>query len=214
MKTIQDIFKTYSLSYLKLYGDKIPNQHRKVMQAILRCKTPDSGALVYRCLHCGKPHILYLGCSNRHCPGCQHRKTSAWLQRQSLRQLPGTHFMVTFTVPKELRKFIHNHTRLGYSELFSASSESLKKLAADKKFSGGEHSGFMGVLHTWGRQLQYHPHIHYLVPGGTLSPDKDKWLPTTNKFYLPVHAFSKIFRAKMRDAFQSAGVFDQIPAEV
>jgi hypothetical protein len=214
MKTIQDIFGAYSPSYLELYGDKIPSQHLKVIKAILKCKTPGSGTLVYRCQHCNTIHTLHLGCGNRHCPGCQYGKTSAWLQRQSLRQLPGPHFMVTFTIPEELRKFIRTHARLGYSELFSASSASLKKLATDMKFCGGEYSGFMGVLHTWGRQLQYHPHIHYLVPGGTLSQDKDKWLPTTNKFYLPVHALSMIFRAKMRDAFDAAGVLNQIPAEV
>ena len=214
MKTIQDIFQAYAPKYLETFGDKIPGQHEKVIKAILKCKTPGCGAVVFLCKHCKTTHSVPLGCGNRHCPGCQHSKSSEWLERQTLNQLPGAHFMVTFTVPKELRGFIRSNPKLGYKELFSASSNALKTLAADSKFSGGAVSGFMGVLHTWGRLLQYHPHIHYLIPGGTLSKDKTKWLPTGNKFYLPVHALSKIFRGKMKDAFRAAGVLDQIPGEV
>jgi hypothetical protein len=214
MKTIQDIFRVHAPMYLEKFGDKIPSQHKKVIQAILKCKTHGCGAIVYSCKNCKTTHSVPLGCGNRHCPGCQHSKTSEWLERQTLKQLPGSHFMVTFTVPKELRDFIRSNQKLGYTELFSASSKALKKLAADSKFSGGAISGFMGVLHTWGRQLPYHPHMHYLVPGGTLSKDKTTWLPTGNKFYLPVHALSKIFRGKMKDAFRTAGVLDQIPREV
>lgn len=214
MKTIQDIFRAYAPAYLEKFEDKMPGQHQKVIQAILKCKSPGCGAIVYRCNHCKKNHSVPLGCGNRHCPGCQHNKSSQWLERQTLKQLPGVHFMVTFTAPKELRDFIRANPKLGYKELFAASSSSLKNLATDTKFSGGAISGFMGVLHTWGRQLQYHPHIHYLVPGGTLLKDKTRWLPTGNKFYLPVHALSKIFRGKMKDAFGAAGVLNEIPGEV
>lgn len=214
METIQDIFHAHGPEYLEKFGDNIPNQHQKVIRAIFRCKTGESGTLIYSCDNCKKKHIIQLGCGNRHCPGCQHVKTSEWLDRQTSRQLPGPHFMVTFTVPEELRMFIRSNPKLSYSEMFSASADSLKELGTDKKFCGGPLSGFMGVLHTWGRTLQYHPHIHYLVPGGSLSQDRDKWFPSRNKFYLPVHALSKIFRGKMKDAFLKAGVLGQIPALV
>ena len=102
-------------------------------------------------------------------PGCQQHKTRQWLDWQLQRQLPGHHFMLTFTVPEPLRAFLRSHQRLGYGALFEASSGAIKTLVPDPKYLGADTPGFFGVLHTWGGQLQYHPHIHYLVPGGALS---------------------------------------------
>lgn len=122
--------------------------------------------------------------------------------------------MVTFTVPEEIRDFIRSHQRVCYAALFAASAEAMKKLAEDPKYIGGDMAGFFGVLHTWGRQLQYHPHIHYVVPGGALSSKDSRWHPSSPTFYVPVLALSPIFRAKFRDRMKKAGLFDQIPAEV
>jgi len=106
-----------------------------------------------------KNHMVYRCCGNRHCPNCQHHKTRKWLQTQLDRQLPGHHFMITFTVPQNLRRFIRSHQKVCYSAMFAASSQTIKKLAADQKHIGGDMPGFFGVLHTWGRQMPYHPHI-------------------------------------------------------
>jgi hypothetical protein len=122
--------------------------------------------------------------------------------------------MITFTVPEALRPFIRSHQRLCYSGLFKASSDSMKKLAVDEKFIGGDLPGFFGVLHTWGRQLQYHPHIHYIVSGGAVSKRDGLWHPSRIDFYLPVKALSKIFKAKFRDEMQKAGFLNAIPPEV
>jgi len=103
---------------------------------------------------------------------------------------------------------------VAYSALFKASSEAIKKLALDENYIGGDLPGFFGVLHTWGRTLEYHPHIHYIVPGGALSSTDGLWHPSRIDFYLPVKALSKIFKAKFRDAMKDAGLFDQIPPEV
>jgi hypothetical protein len=130
------------------------------------------------------------------------------------RQLPGHHFLLTFTVPDNLRPSIRKNQRVAYSALFKASSEAMKKLAPDKKYIGGDLPGFFGVLHTWGRTLEYHPHIHYIVPGGALSSTDGFWHPSRTDFYLPVRALSIIFKAKFRDAMKEAGLFDQIPPEV
>jgi hypothetical protein len=86
-------------------------------------------------------------------------------------QLPGHHFMITFTVPEQLRRFIRSNQRAAYAAMFTASSQTLKKLTPDPKYIGGDLPGFFGVLHTWGHQLQYHPHIHYIVPGEAISKD-------------------------------------------
>jgi hypothetical protein len=122
--------------------------------------------------------------------------------------------MITFTVPQKLRRFIRKNQRTAYSALFKASSEAMKKLALDEKFIGADLPGFFGVLHTWGRTLEFHPHLHYIVPGGALSTSDGLWHPSRIDFYLPIKALSKIFKAKFRDAMKEAGLFDQIPPDV
>ena len=118
--------------------------------------------------------------------------------------------MVTFTVPEQLRRFMRSYQRIGYAALFAASSAALKKLSTDEKFVGGNSPGFFGVLHTWGRQLEYHPHIHYIIPGGAFDKESGIWHSSRIDFYVPVSALSEIFRAKFRDKMKNAGLFDQI----
>jgi hypothetical protein len=120
--------------------------------------------------------------------------------------------MMTFAVPEALRRPIRSHQRAGYSALFSASSDSIKRLVKDPKFMGGDLPGFYGVLHTRGRTQQYHPHIHYIVVGGALSTGDGKWRPSRIDFFLPVRALSGIFGAKFKDEMIRAGLFDSIPA--
>jgi hypothetical protein len=211
---INEIFKEYAHEYIDRFGDAMPLDHRKVINAIINCRTPSCGTMIYQCEQCGQNHIVYRSCGNRHCPNCQHHKTHQWLIRQMERQLPGHHFMITFTVPQKLRRFIRSHQRLCYSALFKASSETIKKLAADEKYIGGDLPGFLGVLHTWGRQLAYHPHIHYVVPGGALSKNDGSWHPSRIDFYLPVKAMSKIFKAKFRDEMRKSNLDSHIPQDV
>ncbi len=171
MTTIKDIFRDYGPEYVLRFGDRMPSDHRKVIDAIVNCRSGHYGASVYQCSKCDKKHTVYRCCGNRHCPNCQHHKTRQWLQSQLDRQLPGHHFMITFTVPQNLRDFIRSHQRLCYSGLFAASSKSIKKLAADPKYIGADMPGFLGVLHTWGRQIPYQPLCHYVVPCGAYSKE-------------------------------------------
>jgi hypothetical protein len=168
MGAIQEIFRQYAPAYLERFGQAMPAEHQKVIEAICQCHTEAYGSVGYQCEDCGQPHLVPAACGNRHCPQCQHRKSMQWLERQLERQLPGHHFLLTFTVPEPLRPFLSHHQRVGYGALFEASSQAIKKLVRDSRFVGGDEAGFFGVLHTWGRQLQYHPHIHYVVPGGAL----------------------------------------------
>jgi hypothetical protein len=214
MTTINEIFRTFGPEYLQRYQDSMPRQHKKVIAAITQCRTETNGSAIYRCEKCGQTHVVFCGCGNRHCPQCQHRKTRQWLERQIDRQLPTPHFLITFTVPQQLRPFIRSHQRFAYSALFAASSAAMKKLAPDPKFIGGDLPGFFGVLHTWGRQLQYHPHIHYVVPGGAISTQDQSWHSSSPTFYLPVRALSKIFRGKFRDRLEKADLLHHIPGEV
>jgi len=213
MTTIKEIFQAYGPEYIRRFGHAMPFEHRKVIDAIINCRTQYCGATIYKCEKCGQAHIVYRSCGNRHCPNCQHHKTRRWMDRQMKRQLPGHHFMITFTVPEQLRRFIRSNQQKCYSAMFAASSQTLKKLALDEKYIGGDLPGFFGVLHTWGRQLQYHPHIHYIVPGGALSKDDGKWRPSRIDYYLPIKAMAKIFKAKFRDEMTKSGLYPKIPSE-
>jgi hypothetical protein len=214
MTTINEIFRTFGPQYLERYGQTMPKIHRQVIGAIIGCRTEACGLVLYQCEKCGQSHLVYRSCGNRHCPTCQYHKIQQWLGKRMKQQLPGHHFMLTFTVPEPLRRFIRKNQRAAYSALFKTSSETIKKLTPDKKFIGGDLPGFLGVLHTWGRTLEYHPHIHYIVPGGALSTTDGLWHPSRIDFYLPVRALSKIFKAKFKEAMKDAGLFDQIPSEV
>jgi len=214
MTTINEIFSTFGPEYIERFGDDVPREHRKAVDAMIACRTQKAGVAYFECEQCGHLHAVYRSCGNRHCPTCQHFKTRQWLETQMNRQLPGHHFMMTFTVPESLRRFIRSHQRMAYSALFKSSSEAIKKLAGDEKYMGGDLPGFFGVLHTWGRTLEYHPHIHYIAVGGALLTKNSAWHPSRIDFYLPAKALSKIFRAKFRDEMKAAGLELEIPPEV
>jgi len=214
MTSIREIFSTFGPEYLQRYATTMPSTHRKVIDAIITCRTEACGIAFYQCDGCAEPQQFFVSCGNRHCPTCQYTKTQQWLQKQITRQLPGHHFLMTFTVPEQLRFFMRQNQRAGYSALFKASSDAIKKLALDPNHIGADLPGFFGVLHTWGRTLQYHPHIHYIVSGGALSSSDASWHPSRIDFFLPIKALSKIFRAKFRDLMKQANLFDQIPPQV
>jgi len=214
MTSINEIFRTFGPEYLERYASRMPKTHLKVINAMIACRTEACGLALYQCESCAESHQLYRSCGNRHCPTCQHHKTRQWLQKQINRQLPTHHFLITFTVPQQLRPFMRKNQRAAYSALFKTSSDAIKKLAPDHHYIGANLPGFFGVLHTWGRTLQYHPHIHYIVPGGALSSTDGRWHPSRTDFYLPVKALAKIFRAKFREQMKQTTLFDQIPSEV
>lgn len=214
MTSIREIFTTFGPEYLQRYATQMPKTHRKVIDAVIACRTEACGIAFYQCDRCAEPSQFFRSCGNRHCPTCQYSKSQQWLHTQIQRQLPGHHFLITFTVPEPLRSFMRQNQRVGYSALFKASSEAIKKLATDPKHIGADLPGFFGVLHTWGRTLQYHPHIHYIVSGGAVRSADGSWHPSRIDFFLPVKALSVIFRAKFRDLIEQAKLFDQIPNAV
>lgn len=213
MGAIQEIFRRHGPAYRAAFGETMLSSHQRVIEAIIDCRSAACGSVLYQCEDCGEPHVAARCCGNRHCPVCQQCKAEAWLGRQLERQLPTAYFMLTFTVPAPLREFLRSHPRQGYAALFAASSGAIKTLAADDKHLGADTPGFFGVLHTWGRQLQYHPHIHYVVPGGGFD-SHGRWHAADRGFFLPVRALSPIFRAKFRDAMAEAGLFAQIDPAV
>lgn len=209
MPSIAEIFRTFAQEYQQRFPH-LPEQHQKVIKAIVDCRSGNLGVTIYRCEGCGTAHPVDRSCGNRHCPQCQHQKSRDWLESQLRRRLPGQYFMLTFTMPEQMRSFCRSHQRLAYETLFSAAAEAIKKLARDTRYIGTDLPGFTGVLHTWGRQLQYHPHVHFIVPAGGLSKDRKQWLAASNHLYLPVRALAKIFKAKFKTAMEKKAMLPLI----
>ena len=213
MTTLRDIFTAFAPEYLERYPH-LPLAHRKVISAIQQCQSGHYGYSLYQCQHCGGQHRVQHSCGNRHCPQCQQPKTQPWLQPHLDKQLPGPHFLSTFPVPEALRPLIRSHQRCAYHAMFTASAEALKRLAQEQRFIGTPFPGFTGVLHTWGRQLQYHPPIHSIVPGGGLSADRTTGLPSRANFYGPVKALSPLSRALFKAEMRQAGLLEYIEPQV
>jgi len=212
---ISEIFQKYIPEYLQKYGNNIPHNHLKAINDILRCRTSDLGGSVFFCEKCDIYHYSYHSCKNRHCPKCGSQDSEKWLEKQKEKLLPVKYFMVTFTIPEELRSICRSNQKIFYSSFFRASASALKALLKDPQFAGGE-AGFTGILHTWTRQLHYHTHIHYIVPGGAFDFERNCWNKAGHKFLVPVKALSSSFRKKFRKLLEkeSLKLFRQIPQSI
>lgn len=214
MVELGEVFRRYGPAYRANYEEQMLPSHRRAMRDIERCRTPALGGHVYTCPDCGQTEYRYHSCRNRHCPQCQHDKAQRWLEAQQDLLLPVPYFLLTCTLPEGLRPVARRHQRLVYDLLFRVSAEAIQQMGQDECRVGGQ-MGMMGVLHTWGRNLAYHPHVHYLVPGGGVAKD-GRWRPSRANFLLPVKALSRVIRGKFRDALRQAdaAVFAQVPVEV
>jgi hypothetical protein len=214
MVELADIFRRYGPEYRAKFAAHMPTSHLKVMEAIEQCRTAALGGHVYQCTACGDLEYSYHSCKNRHCPKCQNDEATHWLAQQRTLLLPVPYFLVTFTLPEALRPVARAHQPLLYNLLFQTSSAALRALALDPKYVGGQ-IGMIGVLHTWTREMAYHPHVHYLVPGGALAPDGLTWLtPRYADWLVPVHALSKLFRGKFQEALRPTGLLAHVPLQV
>ena len=208
---IQDIFRQYGPAYLQKFGAKIPALHKKTLWAIINCRSKSLGGEVWFCGKCKEYHYSYHSCCNRHCVVCGNDDAGNWIENQHKNLLPFTYFLATFTMPEELRNLCRSNQKLFYNILFKASSEALKKLGKDEKYLGAE-IGFTGILHSWTRALLYHPHVHYLIPGGGISKDGNKVRFSHDDFLMHVKPLSLIFKAKFRDLLkqQDPDIFNKI----
>tara|TARA_X000001316_G_C921449_1_gene35859 strand:- start:261 stop:1457 length:1197 start_codon:yes stop_codon:yes gene_type:complete len=213
--TVVDALRPFTPKYIAKYRKRMPPHHRKVLGLIIRCKTGELGNAVYRCRTCLARHWVGRSCGNRHCPNCQKEKTQTWLAKQTAKLLPVQHFVVTFTVPKELRLLLRANPEVGYEAIFTAGSETIRSLLKNPKNLGSDKIGFFGVLHTWGRDPKdYHPHVHFVVPGGGISPDGSKWIQVNkDQLFHPLPA-KKLYKKLFVEALRKAGLYDQLPPGV
>ena len=199
--SVHEVLCRWAPAYLAQFGAAMPSRQREVLQALLTCRTPALGGALHYCPNCDHRHFSYHSCNDRHCPQCGGQDAQQWLDENAALLLPVPYFLVTFTVPEGLRRWIRSHPSLGYELLLAASSQALQDLAQNPKRLGAT-LGLLGVLHTWTRTLEYHPHVHYLVPGGGLSPDQRQWVASRPNFLLPVKALSDRCRTLFRQALQ------------
>jgi hypothetical protein len=203
---IQRIFQEFGDEFIRENQDRLTGQHLKIINAIRNCGTPAAGWLKFGCTECGKPHYIERSCGNRLCPTCQHGKTQSWLDQRLQQQLPTHYFLITFTVPEELNPFLLHTQDEGYNAMFKAAAGALKKLAGNPRFIGVDLPGFFGVLHTWGRTLNYHPHIHFVVPGGGIDKASGLWRCSRQDFYAPGQALAEVCKGIFGEEMKNAGL--------
>jgi len=212
MWEVAEIFRRHGAAYRAQY-QLLPSQLR-AMQDIEACRTAYFGGHLKQCDHCGGQVYAYHSCRNRHCPKCHGDQTERWLAQQQTRLLPCPYFLVTFTLPAELRPLAFGNQKKVYGLLLRSAAAALQKLALDPRYLGGR-LGILAVLHTWTRDMRYHPHVHMLVTGGGLSADGKEWLPLKHANYLvSAEALALIFRAKLCAALKKAGLLNQLPRQV
>jgi len=190
---IADIVRAHGQAFARAHA--LTAEKAAVLDAIKRCRTADLGGHVDVCDACGHSEISYNSCRNRHCPKCQSLAQARWLERRMQRILPTHAFHVVFTLPSQLRPLALANRTLLFDLLFACAAETLLALGRDPRWLGAE-LGITSVLHTWTRELLFHPHVHCIVTGGGLSPDGQRWIGTRKNFLFPVRVLGALFRGK------------------
>jgi len=197
-----DVFRRYGETYRNKHGASLSTAQRRVMTAIEVCRTAALGGHLERCDQCGQERNCYNSCGDRHCPKCQSLARAKWLEDRQSELLEVGYFHVVFTVPQEVADIAYQNKELVLGILFRATAETLRTIAADPKHLGAE-IGFFAVLHTWGQNLQFHPHLHCVIPGGGLSPDGERWVSCKPDFFLPIRVLSSLFQRLFLEALQA-----------
>jgi len=198
MPELQDVFRFYGEAYLNEHPQ--PPHVWKAVRAIQNCRTAALGGHADTCDECGFIQVSYNSCRNRHCPKCQALNKERWVMAREAELLPVTYFHVVFTLPEELNGIVLHNREFMFDILFKAASETLRKLAMDGKYLGAE-TGFTSILHTWGSNLMFHPHVHMIIPGGGLT-ESGQWRSSRKKFFIPVKVLAKMFRGKFMYALE------------
>jgi hypothetical protein len=198
------IINQYDDAFIDKYGDIALPGHYKALHAICRCRTPDSGELYIQCPACHHAQWHPLSCGHRSCPTCQNHEASQWIDRQKAILLPVLYFMATFTLPYELRSLTWHHQRKVYALLFICVAGVLKDFGLNPKHLGAQ-IGMTLVLHTHNRRLDFHPHVHVVVPGGGINKQKRQWKKKKGKYLFNEFALATVFRARFLKALKDAG---------
>ena len=200
---VADLIRVAGPKFIEASHRWITGRHLKVLAAIERCRTAALGGHRDQCSRCGYRAISFNSCRDRHCPKCQAHARDQWLQARQRELLPIPYVHVVFTLPRRLAPLALQNKKLIYTLLFRTCAETLLEVARDPRHLGAE-IGFFGVLHSWNQKLEHHPHVHCVVPAGGLSPDHRHWIPSRDRFFLPVKVLRRVFRGKFVAALKLA----------
>lgn len=210
--TMASVIGNFAAEYLKAYGKRMPQRHRHAIDALGRCRTARAGGEVVLCTACGSQSYVFHSCRHRSCTKCNRLKGQEWFEARQSELLPVPYFHIVFTVPEELRRLIRSHQVKVYAVLMRAAADTLKEIAANPKHLGGE-IGVMAVLHTWTRQLEYHPHVHCLVPSGFVDAE-GRWHEVSRPWFAPGETLAKVFRAKLCAGMRKVVEGLQLPGSI
>jgi hypothetical protein len=199
MIRLSSIIEQFEADFLHAYGKQLRPVQRKTLAAIKMCRTKYSPMMKAHCDHCHSDTFLPHSCGNRHCPHCQHHESQQWLENQCRKQVPANYFMVTFTIPAQLRRLFFHHQRRCYGLLFDGVWDTLQTFSRnDKQLKGTP--GVIAVLHTQTRALSYHPHVHAVIPAAAIDSNHRLWREKKGKYLFNHKALAKVFRAKLLEA--------------
>ncbi len=209
MIRLATVIDTFKASFLERYGSKLGADHLRAMSAMTRCRTQASLKMQVKCEGCDHQVLVPHSCGHRHCPHCQHHESQRWLERQIARQVPAEYFLLTFTLPAELRALAFAHQHLVYDLLMRASWETVRAFSENDKMLHGT-PGAIAVLHTNTRRLDYHPHVHLVMPAAVIDAKRRLWRTKSGGakagFLFSHKALAKVFRAKMLAGLAAAGL--------
>jgi hypothetical protein len=213
MKGVAMVLKRYGDQYIARHSTRMTAQQKKTLRAVMACREDSLGTIRYACSCCGEVTNVPRSCCNRHCPACQHQRQQQWLASAKDKLLPCQYFLVTFTLPAGLREFAMAFPKIVYAAMMSAAAQSLQQAATNERHVGVSETGFTSVLHTWGRDLVYHPHVHVVVPAGGIDTT-GVWRSSRVSVFVPEQILERLFRGKLKDKLRSEPFFDSIPDSV
>jgi hypothetical protein len=202
---VATVIEQYQDRFTAEYGHRLSRDQRCALEAILACRTAQCGEILLDCPACGGLQTRFRSCGHRSCPRCQHHDTTRWLERQRQKLLPVEYFLVTLTLPYELRDLARRQPSLMYGILFQCAVSTLQTFAGNSRKLGGR-MGMTAVLHTHTRRLDYHPHVHLVLPGGCLNPRRRQWKTLRGKYLFNEQALARVFRARVLAAITAAGL--------
>ena len=196
MIRLSSVIEQFEGDFLHQYADRLLPSQAKALAAMKACRNRYSPLMQAHCEPCGSDQYFPHSCGNRHCPHCQHHESQQWLENQCRRQVPTNYFMITFTVPASLRQLFFQRQRQCYGLMFESVWDTLQTFSQnDKKLQGTP--GVVAVLHTHSRALNYHPHVHAVIPAAAINKDHRLWREKPGRYLFSRKALAKVFRAKL-----------------
>jgi hypothetical protein len=209
MIRLASVIETFEADFLAQYRRRLTPDHHRALSALKQCRNQASLKMQVKCTGCEHQRLAPHSCGHRHCPHCQHHESQQWLERQLQKQVPAGYFLLTFTLPAEFRALAHAHQKSVYELLMRCSWETVRTFSQnDKKLQGVP--GAIAVLHTNTRRLDYHPHVHLVMPAAAIDEKRRLWRTRASKAKAPYlfnhKALAKVFRAKMLAGIEAAGL--------